>query len=477
MAWVTVENSTKTFKSTYSNNPFNNVVKISLEYDSATVTTTSVTVRFKADTEGNYRSDSLLILYKPKDKNSPGTLYKVKPYTSDGSGWPACSTTFTLSKTYIAEKFALGNYWACNNGQDADGVYYEDLTAANVFSRYNDTSKYRGNFSMHVSSADYTIYKSKSVATAGSYPTNLTITDNGNNTFTISGKLGSSGTNNSLKSSCIYYTTDGTDPTDTNKKAIKIDLGADGKVSGKSISSTKTNTIVYCSIKARLYCTFTYNTTNTSIVSGKVRYYVAPKTPGTPTLQPLNRYTKKEYWTYTWPAATGNNTDSPVAGYRMQLVCRKRNAANTGWAGGWGYKQVNLSIDKTTLISGNQYYNTWRDGANNCTIKFRPSDFNLTANDVVKLGVRAYVTRGDGERLWSPGTDVIEGIETYGNTFSAEQVVQNAGVTKVKVDKGTAAAPNVQWTEGLVMVKISDTEWVEAETVYVKTDDGWQESQ
>jgi hypothetical protein len=280
--------------------------------------------------------------------------------------------------------------------------------------------------------------------TAGSAPS-ISIKDNKNNTITVSGALGKNGENNELKSAILYYTTDGSNPSDSSTRQSITLTATSGAVYSKAISVTKK-----CTIKVSVKCTFEHSTAQASS-SVSVTYYATPKAPGIPVISyTKNRLTTRENWTYTWTAATAGNTDSPIKGYRIRLY--KNGAAVTGLAGG-----SNNMITKGTGTSDH----VDRESTS-CTITFNPVDFGFKAKDTVKLGIYAYTKNGVGGLVFNGSGSAESQVN------SAVSTIQNAGVIYTKV--------NNAWKEGQVWVK-AEGKWHEAETVNVKTNGAWHESQ
>jgi hypothetical protein len=289
----------------------------------------------------------------------------------------------------------------------------------------------------------------------GSAPT-IELEDLGNNQAVIKGNLGTNGTNNGLSSSVLYWTTNGNEPNSSYTWTYSASLGSS---SGGAYSVTIDIPAGCSVVKAIVYCNFSHNTTNTGHKHFNVTYYSAPGYPGTPYLEPGKSYFKKkltvkEPWTFYWTAAS-NGAGANVDSYRIRLykngvhVPIKDSSCN------------NISISDA---SGNHYYDS---GNTETSITIYPNHQGFKARDRIKLGLYAHSTRGDNENMWS-GEGAVE-------VFSSEYVIQNAGVVKIKVDN-TANG----WKEGNVFVKVlknGTVQWVEAETVNIKTADGWEESQ
>ena len=96
-------------------------------------------------------------------------------------------------------------------------------------------------------SGSITLAKTISYTACGT-PTGVSVTDNGNGTFTISANAGSNGTSNATSSVDLYYTIDGSTPTTSNyRETFNIAATAGTKVS-KTFSFTELSTAAASSI-------------------------------------------------------------------------------------------------------------------------------------------------------------------------------------------------------------------------------------
>lgn len=308
-------------------------------------------------------------------------------------------------------------------------------------------------------SSDYAVSSSKTLTrnsyTSGGKATGLAIVDNGNNTFTVSGKLGKAGTNNKLKSAYLYYTMskagEGVNPT-TDKYTGKVDLGA---TSEGSFTKTITNNIVSCDTRAMVVCTYEHNTATTSVVTKTVKYYVIPKAPGKAVLQSFTRSrpTVKENWTYKWTAATAGNTDSPIKGYRIRI-----------YKNGSPLKGLTCSTSNNTIGINSAGTDIWVNReSTSTTLTFNPKTLGFKTKDKIKVGLYAYTRNGEAE----PAQMFNNGGASDAQVFSDETTVQSAGTVRVKVGGS--------WREGQVWVKVGGS-WREAESVYSKAGGSWRES-
>jgi hypothetical protein len=381
-------------------------------------------------------------------RKAEGTFY-YKLYTSlPTSGFPSSSNNDATAE------------WVCRNSKGvADTEVHTLATPVSL-----DVSNLKANTQY------YLVFSSSSIIQVGyenvdpRWKINLTtyvngktptisITDNGNNTFSISGTLGAGGDENGRTSSVLYYTTDGSDP---GESATRTKVNLDNSVStfNKTYNITKA-----CTVKAKVVCNFTYNATSAE-KSLAVKYYAAPTWPSNtkvelaPSSFKNNRLTVKQNWGWQWTLANATNTSSPVKGYRVRFFVKRKDSSSF----------VNTKIidyyDKETaksyeLTTGDWVYDR---ASTSYPMPMAAADFeqDILPGDEIKLSVQAYSVNGVDEKLLAD--------EITSNAYT----VQNAGVVNVKVAG--------EWKEGQVWVKVAG-EWKEAETVNVKTASGWQESQ
>lgn len=273
--------------------------------------------------------------------------------------------------------------------------------------------------------------------TAGGAPT---ITDSGNNNFSITGKSGTAGTSNSITETKLQY---------------KIGGGSWTTDGDNSYSGTVTANTAYTA-RTRYKCSYGGDSSGylySAESSKTIYFYKAPGNVGTPALTAASfkngRLTVKQNWTYTWAAASAGSTASPVQGYRIRMY--KNGSLVKGITAGSG-----SNISKGT--GTNEYLD--RAGSTNCSITFNPVSFGFEPGDTVYIGVFAWATNGAGSVLWSGGGST--------HVTSATTTVQNSGIMRVR--------PAGSWKEGVVSVKV-DNKWIEADVVQIKADGKWKESE
>lgn len=280
---------------------------------------------------------------------------------------------------------------------------------------------------------------------------NLEIIDNGDNTATIKGKLGESGTNNGLTGSTLYWTTNGLQPSGGTWYTPSESMGS---VSGGDYSKTIDIPSTCSGIWAVIYCAFEYNTTNTPHLYGSVKYYTAPGNPGKPVITyTKSRLTIKEPWTISWDAAQAGNSNSPIAGYRLRIY---KNGLPIDIKDSSGtVLSTTVGADKYYDVSGTSYV-------------IDPSSHDILPSDNISIALFAYAVNGAGTKLWSGNgeSEVMSDLYT----------VQNAGVMRPLY--------NGEHVEGVVWACIPDDtttskiKWVEADIVKVRTTNNtWVEAE
>ena len=247
--------------------------------------------------------------------------------------------------------------------------------------------------------------------------TSVSITDNGNNTFTIKGTKGSDGTNNTASGPTITYSYD----SDTYDKSASNNTTI-------SLAGTAASRTVY----AKAVTTATYGPNTEATASKTIKRYAKPNLSGKPTLTSAslknNRLTNRTAWTYDWSDATAANSNSPVKKYLIRIFKNSTEVA---------------AIDN---LSKSEY-------------SFNPNTYGFIPGNKVKVSVWAGTVNGAGTVLWS---DAITSDET---------LVENSAV--IHANDGT-------WHEGIAYINkgtASNPNWVEAEEVFIKDKDGgWHTS-
>ena len=447
MAWVAIN----TTKYTGADGGYYQGIHSTLEYNADSVTPTSIDIRFSTTREKKGYNDGYYILWNPGTNYEE--LFTAKPYKQNTTE----SHEITLTKAYDETSYTIPSYWICHCGavtpwSGGTGVNNHKINygTANEQTVYNYFTNSRKNFKTVVNSFSFTVTNiHNAVATDGSAPTLSMSYNRSDLTFSLFGTLGKATSPNSLESATLYYTTNGNEPNGgaswTTRESIPGGSGTTYSINNIPLPS-KCNCVW-----AVTYCDYAYGP-DTHTGHKRFDIYLAPTQPGPPTLSNSSknngRLTTKQNWTYSWSKADGGNNNSPVKGYWIRIW--RLSKATQQW-----------TVAKT---------DEWED-ATKTSYTFDPTAYNFAAGDQVQFEVAAYSKDSEGNKLWSAvtGTWTNSDGKTYDlYTRSAISTVENAGVVNVKVGNS--------WVEGQVWVKIAQG-WVEAETINVKANDGWQESQ
>lgn len=266
----------------------------------------------------------------------------------------------------------------------------------------------------------------------------VSITDNGDNTFKVTGTKGANGTNNPASGPTLTW---GYSKTDCSKA-----VSNPNKLEASTILTSRT-------VYAKCVTKATYGEDSEVITSASIKNYVAPGKPGVPEISHTkSRLTIKEDWTYNWLMAAPGNLSSTIAGYRVRLYKNGnliRGLTHEGTKNG----AIKLGLNKSSIL---EYLDTEEVTSK---VTFDPNTFGYVPGDKVKLSVTAYAKNGKGTQLFGNNGYPVESVES---------LVQNAGVVRVKTAAG--------WKEGQVYVRVNGT-WKEADVIKVKTSTGWKESE
>lgn len=432
-----------------------------IQYDKNSITTTSVKLRTKAwFPSGNKSSDTYFIY---SDGGGISRICYLSGHQTGGSGSrgsnPYYSNTFTLSKTNTATKFTMPAVRICNDGSHRTVSAYTDSNGRGASSYWTSA---RGDWSSLLNSGGTDLSTTVYVTGIGTGTT--TITDNYNNTFTITAAKGADGNYNAAGGPIDLkygYASTSRNTTYTSGTAINLSLSGTGNTRTVYAESTTTATI---------------GDSKKSTNSLAIRQYRAP---GAPSSKPAltsgsyknGRLTIKLPWTYEWgvaPPGTGsgttngtgtNQTTSAVKGYRVRLMRKS--------VGSSSFNTIAIKTNATTTITThNTSEGNYMDITNPATrsITFDPAATGIVPGDKVKFQVKPFTRYGasnNGSQLFGTYSD------------SDESLVQNAGVMRVRPTSSSG------WKEGVVWVKVNKNgtaQWVEADVVKTKTSSGWKES-
>lgn len=258
------------------------------------------------------------------------------------------------------------------------------------------------------------------------------VVDNGNNTVTVRGNIGTGGTNNAVTSSTLVYIFS----TQSSNQSIAL-----GSTSGGSFSKTISIPAGASTFTCYIHTYSGKNNTHSQSKNYSVKYYGNPGNPGKPTLSYRRRGpTLKETLTFNWGAAA-KGTNVPVKGYRLRI-----------------YKNDVLQKKINPYDASANY---WDTESTSTSFSFDPNKFGFKVGDKVKLGIYAYGYNGADQMLFNGG-----GVSSA-QVKSAEYTFINAGIIRIKKDG--------VWKEGQVYIKVNGV-WKEADSVYIKKDGVWKES-
>ena len=437
MAWVNI--SENTFKKTYNGHgDHSGYIHVKLQYDNASVSPTSVKLRFVLFGNAPDFWDMYYILLYPTD-SSKRTLHVLKDvftlYDPDLDAWPYyAKQTFTVTKSAGAAGFTIPAFWFICDGWDNTSPD----TAAAFYNNYKDGGV-RDDWRTAYGATTIAIASNSTVATAISKGT-VSITDNGNNTFTLKGTRGAAGNNNPVKSSSLkwgYNTSYSNTFTNNSTKTLEI----------------TTPTAATRTVYAKSTTSPTYGSDAVAAVSLAVKQYVGPTKSGKPEITyKRSRLTIKDEWTISWGASAPTNSSSPVRGYRIRIFVNDtsiqiKNASGT----------VLSSDNGNTSDKWRHYYDS---ESTSTSMTFYVNKHDIKPKDVVKIVVHGYTKNAKGEKVF---------ISDNYNT-SEEYQVRHAGIMRTKISDGKKP-----WKEGQVYVK-TDGKWKEAEVVYTKADGKWKEA-
>lgn len=486
MAWVDI--CSKTYDSNYNTGK----VKVVIQYNDATVTTTSLTCRAKGYlTAWNGSCEDTYFIYS----NGGGIsriCYRGGTSTKKNGSSYYTSNSFTLSKTSTTSYFTLPELRLCNDGSHHEPSKYTDSNGRGWSIYWKNSRHMWTTVNSGGSTISTNVYvHSVSKPSAPSAPTN-----NHNNTFSASCSAVSNPGYNPVTTTIQYKLGDNGSWVDAGSAGTRI-------ISNKAHSAEPAadSQTVYVRVKAQP--TYGSDANKDKIAdpvysnssSGTIlKNYVAPSQPTeAPSVSKTkSRFTVKEPWTVSWSKTTQQaqkkNNSSPVAGYRIVMLVKRGGTG--GWISepfkvkannsqGWKY----LGQNPNNKGNGDDWYTVDTSDLNNQTsITIDPMVQGFVPGDKVKIGICPYIlwkaanpthedSFGDTYKLFSSEQTINGGIDGETYTFTEEITVQNAGVVRVKTGTDKSS-----FKEGIVWVKTSDG-WKEADVVKVKTANGWKESE
>lgn len=393
-----------------------------------------------------------------KHTKSSSSDYKKYCYYYSAGGAPTCTISQDTGSNTVTISGSRGTDGS-HNGKTASKLYYNlgkggsnvevnlGTTGSNSYTKTltMDSSNNNKTITAYVTTTyTYGDAKTKSATaltskyyssvTAGT----VTITDNGNNTFTLTGTKGSNGYNNAATGPTLswgYDTNYSSSFTSGDTKTLTIATPANATriVYAKSVTG-KTN----------------YGSAKEATTSLAVKQYVAPSSPSNIELSyDKSRLTIKETWTLEWTGGTASNSSSPVAGYRIRVW---KNGVTIPFKNSSG--EIKTNTPASTNTDANRYY--YDRDLTSTEMDIDPVANGFVPGDRIQFTIHSYTKNGKGEKKFS---------SSYAT--SSTYTVQNAGIVRVKVGNS--------WKEGQVWIKTGGA-WKEASSVHAKVSGSWKES-
>ena len=477
----------------------------------------SFSLDFKLSSNCSYENPTVKALlvcnfdYNTKNISASGT---VKHYSSAAS--PTINTLTTNSsegKNTFNIKATIGTaghnnplksahlYYNINGTKPTTSSYYSKIEitstkAGNAYSNTLDIPSGTSNIYAMVrcvyertvtwSGSDCTVSDTDSTGTASknidakyygtiTLPT-VTITENNNNSFTFNITPAKNGENNEVTTTYAF----GYDTNYSNNNG-----GSGFSVTGTS-AVTKTHTLttsgtsntrtVYVKVTAKPAWQYDPNYNNGKgkdvTTSKAINQYLPPKTNASDititTVKNSTDLSMKNTWNIAWTAATASNTPSQVAGYRIRIYKQGANEDAFSTIQLYSSDENNKLLSERGAVGNDRYYYDRTDTAvsMNMDPKMQNSPnadtIQIKSGDKIKVGILAYAVDGKTNK-YIYGDGAIDS-----QAYSPVYTVKGNGVVQIRV--------NGVWKEGQVYVRV-DGDWKEAESVNVKTADGWKESQ
>lgn len=404
------------------------------DLDSFDIARTKVTGEYVVNSSktwkfSTYMSAMLRIDYSISGKTASGTI-KYLMGRRNGNFGTNGTTTVTLdgtSKSYSGYITNGSDHYKRLNS-DADSVIpwkYFTTVASFSFSATCDSS---GNFSKSfnvIAESDSTNMNmpSKSVSLSFSggaskpgKPT-ITVTDNGDNTFSISASKGTAGSNNGTETLTGYqYSFD--NETWHN--------GSSGRIAK------------YSTVYGRAWTDGQYWDSDLGTGYATVKYYHKPSSRPTPVISfDTKKPTLKSNFTISWDAGSQYGTASynAIKGYRVRL------------AKGSNFMQ---------LGSSEEYIET--NSAGSISFNILDKGFDITVGDEIHATLQIWSENGKGERLYYDSSNPAE---------SNYVTIVNMGVVWLRLGN--------TWVEGQVWSR-DDSTWDECTGLFILDSSAWKES-
>ena len=300
------------------------------------------------------------------------------------------------------------------------------------------------------------------------------ITDNHNNTFSISWEDAIPGRNNEVVEQKCFYQIGTNALVEVRNQNSIINLPA-----GISQGTSYVQVSAYTAAIGEIITEEILSATQVAHIAHYCAPCNAPTVVGKPFITPLadNRVnlTAKHPWLFWFPVGEWTNKVSPIAGYRLQLKVDNNSAYFSGTV------KENTPINTILNASGTAYYCDVTDDSLDGVYMEAPDPYKewiwhyilidpttIKVNDQplkggmnVVMQVKPYAKNGVGSKLLA---------ENY--MMTAETLVHGSGTVRVKKDGNTDS-----WDECQVWIKLEDNtdSWIEADGIHVKVADGTDE--
>lgn len=473
MAWVDIKEVLYDSYASYG------TVYAKLQYDDARSTPNTLVVRFTGKCTSR-TTDGYCVLWKPGD-SSGERLYQIK--TRNSATTTQSGSEFTITKDYSANSFPIATWWLCHTGQTSTSDGTLDLTnrkikfadwqtsdgkAKSFYQCFNYDGWHkdhpRGSYKEVIAASSFTATIDNGLDATGVGKGSCTVTDNYNNTFTITVTPGAAGSNNPVTSKSIWWTqTRNSANTDWSYSTANNSETFTGSSYSKTFALSITNSANATKTVAGAVTTvgtYTYtdaegkkvkNYSDSGWKTANIKQYVAPSNPTSVTLSWTKRKpTNKENLTYSWSGAAKANNSSPITGYCIALY---KNGVN-----------VQIKNNSGTNLCTQNANGTWIWRSDRTSMTIYPNQYNLKKGDTLQLKVKAYTQYG--------ASNTGSYLEASGTTDSEVTTIQSSNTIYIKTGTST-------WeeAEGLYIKTGPDT-WEEADGLYIKTNTTtWEETE
>lgn len=296
------------------------------------------------------------------------------------------------------------------------------------------------------------------------------ITDNHNNTFSISWEDAIPGRNNEVVEQKCFYQIGTNALVEVRNQNSIINLPA-----GISQGTSYVQVSAYTAAIGEIITEEILSATQVAHIAHYCAPRNAPTVVGKPFITPLadNRVnlTAKHPWLFWFPVGVPANDSSPIVGYRLQLKVNNVSACFSGVV------RDNESIETVLNTNGDAYYcdvassklngpDQWQDWVWHY-VQIDPASIRLidgtplTSGKNVVMYAKPYTVNGVGTKL--PQNNYLS---------SASTLVHGSGTVRVKNDGSTDS-----WDECQVWIKLEDNtdSWIEADGIHVKVADNTDE--